>query len=113
MFPNMLRQMGPAAFLSMFMGLVPLGFGIMYAIRPTEQRLALMRPISLAAIFAAIHGTALGLLNVFRNIGIREVPTFDNIAFIGIAESLVTLFFGFGCLMLAWLCVAVGMWRRS
>jgi hypothetical protein len=112
MFPDMLRQMGPAAFLSMFMGLVPLGLGIMYAVRPTEQRLALMRPISLAAIFAAVHGTALGLLNVFRNIAERETPSFDNVAFIGIAESLVMLFFGFGCLMLAWLCVAVGMWRR-
>ena len=113
MFLNMLRQMGPAAFLSMFMGLVPLGFGMMYAVRPTEQRLALMRPISLAAIFAAIHGTALGLLNVFRNIAERQPPTFDHISYIGLAESLVTLFFGFGCLMLAWLCVAVGMWRRS
>lgn len=112
MFLQMLQQMGLAALLSMFVSLLPLGFGILYAARPTEQRLALMRPISLAAIFAAIHGTALGLLNVFRNVAEKEVPTFDNIAFIGIAESLVALFFGFGCLMLAWLCVAVGLWRR-
>src|SRR5262245_31023493 len=112
MFLDMLRQMGIAAFVSMFMGLIPLGFGILYAARPTEQRLALMRPLSLAAIFAAIHGTALGLLNVFRNIGVQQEPSFDNIAFVGISESLVMLFFGFGCLMLAWLCVAVGMWRR-
>jgi hypothetical protein len=31
----------------------------------------------------------------------------------GIAESLVTLFFGFGCLTVAWLCVTLGLWRRS
>ena len=112
MFLQMLRQMGPAALLSMLVGLLPLGFGILYAARPTEQRLALMRPISLAAIFAAIHGCALGFLNVFRNVAEKPAPTFDNIAFIGIAESLATIFFGFGCLMIAWLCVAIGLWRR-
>ena len=31
---------------------------------------------------------------------------------VGIAESFTTLVFDFGCLMLAWLCVAVGQWRR-
>ena len=113
MFTQMLRQAGIAALVSMFMGLLPLGFGILYAIRPTEQRLALMRPLSLATIFAAIHGTALGLLNVFRNVGVQSAPVFDSRAYIGASESLVTLFFGFGCLMLAWLCVALGMWRTS
>jgi len=113
MFPEMLRQMGPAALLSMLVGLLPLGFGILYAARPTEQRLALMRPISLAAIFGALHGCALGFVNVFRNVAEKELPTFDNISFIGAAESLVTLFFGFGCLMIAWLCVAIGLWRRG
>jgi hypothetical protein len=31
---------------------------------------------------------------------------------IGLAESLVPVFSGFACLMAAWLCVAVGLWRR-
>ena len=31
----------------------------------------------------------------------------------GFAESLVTVFFGFGCLTIAWLCVAFGMWRKA
>ena len=110
---DMLRQAGIAALVSLFMGLVPLGFGILYAARPTEQRLALMRPLSLAAIFAAIHGTALGLVNTFRYFGSHETtPVFCSVAFIGLEESLVTLFFDFGCLMLAWICVAIGQWRR-
>jgi hypothetical protein len=110
--PDMLKQMGPAAALSLLMGLVPLGFGILYAVRPTEQRLALMRPLSLAAIFAAIHGTALGLLNVFRNIAVHDTG-FNTVAYVGLSESLVTIFFDFGCLMLAWICVAVGLWRKQ
>ena len=110
-FADMLRQAGPVSLLSLFMGLVPLGFGILYAVRPTEQRLALMRPLSLATIFAAVHGTGAGLMNTFRYIAVRETG-FNTIAYIGIAESLVPLFFDFGCLMLAWLCVAFGLWRR-
>jgi hypothetical protein len=110
---DMLKQAGPVALISLFMGLVPLGLGILYALRPSEQRLALMRPLSLATIFAAVHGTAAGFLHVFRNIGISDQPAFDQRAFIGMAESLVPMFFDFGCLMLAWICVAVGLGRKA
>ena len=41
------------ALASMFMGVVPLAMGIVYVIWPSEHRLALMRPLSLATIFAA------------------------------------------------------------
>ena len=110
---EMLRQMGPAALVSMFMGIVPLGFGILYAARPSEHRLALMRPLSLAAIFAAIHGTALGFVNSFIYVANRPPQTFlTPPVLVGLAESLSTLVFDFGCLMLAWVCVAIGQWRR-
>jgi hypothetical protein len=108
----MLRQAGIAALISLFMGLVPLGFGIRYAIQPTEQRLALMRPLSLAAIFAAIHGTALGLLSFFRGLALSDTLTLSRAGLVGLSESMVPLFFDFGCLMLAWICVAIGQWRR-
>jgi hypothetical protein len=112
-FIDALRQMGPAALVSMFMGIVPLGFGILYAVRPTEHRLALMRPLSLAAIFAAIHGTALGVVNAFVYVANRPTQTLTTPAvLVGLAESGMTLVFDFGCLMLAWLCVSVGLWRR-
>jgi hypothetical protein len=29
------------------------------------------------------------------------------------ADSLVPLFVGFGCLTLPWLCVTIGLWRRT
>ena len=97
---------------SMFVGAVPLAMGIYYAISPNEQRLALMRPLSLAAIFAALSGTGLGILNVFQHMARSEPPTFARVEALGLAESLVPLFLGFGCLTLAWICVALGMWRR-
>ena len=100
------------ALVSMFMGLVPLGLSVVYAVRPTEFRLALMRPLSLATIFAAISGTTLGILHVLRQQGMTETGAFTRISAIGLSEALVPLFFGFGCLTAAWLCVTFGLWRR-
>jgi hypothetical protein len=108
---EMLTHAGILALGSMFMGLVPMGMGILYAVSPSEQRLALMRPLSLAAIFAALSGTSLGVLNVLRGIVVNE-PALSRVAAVGLAESLVPIFFGFGCLTVAWLCVAIGLWRR-
>jgi hypothetical protein len=110
--PDVLSQAGWYAKLSLFMGLVPLGMGIVYAASPSEQRLALMRPLSLASIFACVSGTGLGLLHVFRGMGMMETPALSGVAATGIAETLVLLFFNFGCLTIAWLCVALGLWRR-
>lgn len=109
---EVLRQAGIFALVTMFMGVVPLALGIVYAIWPTEQRLALMRPLSLATIFAAIAGVAVGLLNVLRGMGMSESADFTRVSAIGLAESLVPVFTGFACLMITWLCVAVGLWRR-
>jgi hypothetical protein len=109
---EVLSQASIVALVSMFMGVVPLGMGIVYAFWPSEQRLALMRPLSLATIFAALSGSALGLLNVLRGMGMTDTGAFSRVSAIGLAESLVPIFFGFGCLTVAWLCVALGLWRR-
>jgi hypothetical protein len=63
---ELLGNTGIAALVSMFMGVVPLAVSVVYAIWPSERRLAAMRPLSLATIFAAISGSTLGLLNVLR-----------------------------------------------
>jgi hypothetical protein len=109
---NALSQAGIVALVSMFMGFVPLGMGILYAISPSEQRLALMRPLSLAAIFAALTGTAAGVTNSLVGMARMQTPVFSSAIAAGLAESLVTIFFDFGCLTIAWLCVAFGLWRK-
>ena len=103
---------GIMALASMFVGVLPLTMGIVYAIWPSERRLTLMRPLSLATIFAAVAGTALGFINELRFITRSGTVTFSQQVAQGIAESLLTLFFGFGCLTVAWLCVTLGLWRR-
>ena len=97
---------------SLFVTLFPLVAGIAYAIRPTEQRLALMRPISLVGIFSGLTGAMLGFMNVLRSFAIHDPPPPPRIMALGAAESLVTLFVAFGCLTVAWLCVALGMRRN-
>jgi hypothetical protein len=109
---QVLSQASIVALVSMFMGALPLAMGIVYAIWPTEQRLTLMRPLSLATIFAALSGTTLGFINVLRGMWMSETPDFSRVSVIGSAEALVPIFLGFGCLTAAWLCVAVGLWRR-
>ena len=109
---GVLSQASIVALASMFMGVVPLAMGIVYVLWPTEQRLTLMRPLSLATIFAALSGSFVGVVNVFVMVGRSQAPTFPQVAWFGFAEALVPIFVGFGCLTLAWLCVAVGLWRR-
>ena len=106
---DMLGQASIMARVSLLVTIFPLAAGLAYLIRPTEQRLALMRPISLAGIFSSLGGAVLGLMNVLRWYGMDN-PTPQNMA-IGAAEALVTLFVAFGCLTVAWLCVALGMRR--
>jgi hypothetical protein len=109
---EVLANAGIMALASMFVGVLPLSMGVVYAVWPTEQRLTLMRPLSLATLFAAIAGVTLGFINELRFIGRSETVTFSRQVVIGLAESLVPLFVGFGCLTVAWLCVTLGLWRR-
>lgn len=102
---------GIMALASMFVGVFPLTMGIAYAIWPNEQRLTLMRTLSLATVFASVGGMTGGVINELRFIG-RSETTFSQAVAVGLAESLIPLFFGFGCLTVAWLCVTIGLWRR-
>jgi hypothetical protein len=111
---DMLRQASLFALLTLIIGFVPLIMAGVYLVRPTERHLALMRPLSLAGLFAALAGGVLGFINVLRFAWTRELTaeTYHVMA-IGAAESLVSMFVGFASLTVAWLLVAVGMGRHG
>lgn len=112
---ELLEMLGHASIMarvSLLVAVFPLAAGVAYLLRPTEQWLALMRPISLAGIFSGLTGAMLGLMNVLRWYAMTEPPPAPRMMAIGAAESLVTLFVSFGCLTVAWLCVALGMRRN-
>lgn len=110
---EVLRTMGPMALASMFTGVLPLAVAVVYALWPTELRLTLIRTLSLATVFAAVSGMMLGLANELMFIERRQPGGLTPGVAAGLAESLVTLVFGFGCLTLTWLLVTIGLWRRA
>jgi hypothetical protein len=111
---DLLQQLGIFATLTMVAALAPFGLAVSYALRPTERKLALMRPVSLATIFAALAAGTSGIAIVLQ--GVAATPP-DQIAaprvYMGLAEVITPAFVCFGFLAATWLLVAAGMLRRS
>jgi hypothetical protein len=78
-------------------------------VRPSDHRLALMRPLSLAAIFASVTNLLLGLVNGLHAMaapaGASNLPPPGVL----MAEALIPSFVGFSFLTVAWLLVAIAM----
>lgn len=110
---SVIASMGLVALASILVGVLALGMGIAYAISPSEQRLMLLRPLSLAAVFAGLSGMVGGFVFELSFLAARpERISFSPQVAAATAESLFPLFSNVGCLTAAWLCVALGMWRR-
>ena len=110
-----LTHAGIVAIFGMLVSLLPLGVAAAYLLRPTERKLGLMRPLSLATIFAALNTFVAGLAAVLRNIPKTQTASGYDIAWIthGLTESMTPMFVAFGFLAAAWLCVAAGMRREA
>jgi hypothetical protein len=107
------RQAGLMARLSLLMGFVPLVVALLYTYRPSERMLAIMRPLSLASIFAGIAGLAAGLIVVLMGIAASDRDTMNrSAAIMGLAESFVPILVNFGLLAVSWVLVTVGLMRR-
>jgi hypothetical protein len=102
-------------FVILVAGVGVFGVSIAYAVRPTEHKLALMRPLTLAAIFAAICSSSVGFASVLK--GIAEAghwtPKYIGPLFMGLSECFIPQFVAFAFLAVAWLLVAVGMRRQA
>jgi hypothetical protein len=100
--------------LTVVVALLAFGLATAYMFRPTEQKLALMRPVSLATIFSAVSGLLGGWIALLQRTAAPpdgHLPVL--IVYQGIGESLIVGFVCFGLLAASWLLVAVGLLRRS
>ena len=109
-----MEALGQASLVSLFALLVsamPIVPGIAYALHRDERWLALMRPLTLAGVFAAVSSVFVGLANVFSALtsGDPGDSARLRLAALGLAELSVLAFGAFACLTVAWLCVAIGM----
>ena len=111
---DLFNQVSVFAKLTTAVAIVTFGLAVAYVYRPTEQKLVLMRPVSLAAIFATISGLLGGwialLQSVPATIAGRELT---EVLFRGLGESLIVGFVSFGLLAAGWMLVAVGVYRRQ
>lgn len=101
------------ATLGMLVALATLGMAVVCAVKPDERRLSLMRPLTLATIFAALCSFAVGLANMLQALGASGEMTsvaWGNVAY-GAAETLIPVVTAFGLLTVAWLLVAIGLRR--
>jgi hypothetical protein len=110
---SVFRESSIAGLFGMLVALFPAAAGVSYLLSPSERRLALMRPISLAGLFAGLGGLLLGFINVLRGIWMTEGAVEWKVVAVGSAEAMVPLTLAFGALTFAWLCVTIGMRRIS
>ena len=107
-----IRNVGIAGLLGLLITTTPMLLGLAFAARPNERWLALMRPVSLAAIFAATANVFLGVTNSLVWASRNTVASpLDQRLVAGLAECAVLGFMSFTFLTVGWLAVAVGMRR--
>ena len=113
MFLRILAESSIFAKFSLIVAVAPLVMGLIYALRPSEARLSLMRPLSLAGLFAGLAALLIGCINVLRGMSATVNCCASEQVLLGFAEALIPLFVAFGCLTIGWLCVTLGLMRRQ
>ena len=97
--------------LGVLVALFPVAAAVIYAIKPTERTLTLIRPLSLAAIFGGLTTLTSGVGNVLIAISVTRPDIDWRAVAAGTAESFFGFFAACGCLTIAWLIVALGLRR--
>lgn len=111
---EVLTRASLVALLGLLISTAPMVMGVIFAIQPTERRLALMRPLSLAGIFAAVCSLLVGVANGLYPLSRDALdPANLRLAALTMSEAVITTFVAFACLTVAWLCVAMGMRKHS
>lgn len=92
-----------------------IGIGGSFAARPGERKLAVLRPLALALLFAVLSSTFSGLALTAKAAAERTAPAteFTQQVFAGLAEVFVLGIVGFAVLTLTWAFVAIGLNRQD
>ena len=113
MFGEAFHNASIVAKLGMLIALVPVGISLLYAVKPTERRLALMRPLTLAALFGGLASFTSGVVAVMTGVADTGTALSWRTMMLGGAETFVALFVTFAALTIAWLLVALGTRRAA
>jgi hypothetical protein len=89
-----------------------LGVAVSFAVRPTEHKLGLLRPLSLALVFALVGALFGGLAATLQaSVGPANMNAGKSLEVLssGVAEALVPGVIGFAVLAIAWGLAAIGL----
>jgi hypothetical protein len=86
----------------------------LFAIRPSERLLAMMRPLTLGAVFAVLCNFVLAIANGFTAVSMMKGLDLPGVQVVGAVfmEGLAPVVASFAGLAVAWFLVAIGM-RKS
>ena len=114
---DFMRAGGYSMWFILVIGLVALGVAGSFAWRPGERKLGVLRPLSLATVFAVLAGIFSDIGATMRTVtSIEEYaqsPDLHLIVMTGIGESMAPAVLGFSILAVAWLLASVGLRRTA
>lgn len=95
------------------LGLFTIGVAVSFLAKPTEVKLAFIRPLSVATTYACIVGFVAGLAITLNHLSWEiegSQKAINKAIFLnGISEALVPTIIGFSLLTIAWIAVSFGM----
>jgi hypothetical protein len=112
---------GPVFFLFALVGLATLATAGIFAFRPAERTLGIVRPLCAATTYSALAAFFAGVVNGLMGLSrlldtATDAPGSAHVwrmAIGGFAESPIPLVAGFAVVSVAWLLVAVGLRRQA
>ncbi len=114
---ELMRAGGVAMWVVLVAGGAALASAVAFALRPTERNLAVLRPLSLATVFAALAGVASDLgatMQHCTSLGEDTAPhEVGAMVLAGVGESTAPAILAFALLTVCWLAAAVGFRRQG
>lgn len=109
-----MRDFAHASYASLFsfaFCIVPLLAATWFAVQPNERLLAVMRPLTLGAVFAALCSFVLALANGCIAVSMMNALDLVSVRWVGtgLSEGLAPVVASFASLTVAWFLVAIGM----
>jgi len=113
---NFIRAGGFAMLPILVLGIATLIVAGSCAFRPSERKLGLIRPLSVALVFMSLAGTCAGIAATMKYVTrlpqLAESPKLPLIVMTGIGESISSLILGLGILSVVWILAAFGLRRQ-
>ncbi len=112
-----LRAGGVGMAVVVVVGAITLATAILFARKPDERRMALIRAFTAASLFSVLTAVSSNLATVMvhvpQNPKFADSSDFAKVIMIGIGESLTPAIMGGAILTVTWVITAVGMRRLS